>query len=333
MNKKQKEIITGSMLGDGCFSRLKAQPTWNWKFVKTQAKLDIQGIDKISYINFHKINLEPQFHCNICGYKHKSTIICNNITITPQTTGYVLATRTNEIFTNLGKKWYNISPENKLIKIIPKDIEITPLVLCIWYMDDGSKEKGKNRIRIATNCFQDHEVEFLANIINKNFGLKSRLIHNVKNEPMIEIGGYKNYKKFYEFIKPYVKWDCYQYKLESPKPIIILSGENHPQAKLTDNNVNKIIDLYSSGKTQTEVALTMGVKPNTISTILNGKSRQKKIITQGVKGERNPRAKLTNEQVHEIRNLFGKFSYNKLALRYNVSKSLIAAIVKNRCWN
>jgi len=331
MNKKQKEVITGSILGDGCFSRLKAQPTWNWKFIKTQSKIDIQGIDKISYINFHKTILHKNFYCNIRTYKTKPRIIASNGTITPQTIGYVLETRTSNVFTKLGKKWYTTNPENKLIKIIPKDIQITPLSLCIWYMDDGCKEKGINRVRIATNCFTNEEVEFLVNIININFNLESKLIHNTKNEPMIEIGGYDNYKKFYNIINPQVKWDCFQHKIEPPKEVVILSGENHPQTKITDINVDKIINLYNSGKTQTEIAIDFDVKPNTISTILCGKSRQTKIITQGVKGERNPRAKLTKTQVIEIRN--SDLSYSKLAIQYGVSKGLIAHIIKNRCWN
>lgn len=50
------------------------------------------------------------------------------------------------------------------------------------------------------------------------------------------------------------------------------------------------------------------------------------------RGERNPRAKLTREQVHEIRSLSGTVSQRHLAARYGVSKSTIQWIQKGRNW-
>ena len=332
MNKTQKQIIIGSLLGDGSLSRSKWNPTWNWKFVKNQSKLDILSVDKISYINYHILNFnnfKPTIYC----FTRPPVIIANNKNITSETHGYKFSTKSNKCFTELGKKWYRLTPENKLIKIIPQDIKVTPLSLCIWYMDDGSKEKGINRVRIATNCFQDEEVALLISIINKNFKIEARLIHNSLNQPMIEIGGYQNYKNFYNTILPHIQWDCFQHKIEKPKEKIILSGEEHPQVKLTDENIKEIIKLYKSGLNQTDIAIKFDVKANTISTILNGKSRNNKTITQGVNGARNPRAKLTYSQVNEIRKLHPKMSYNQLAKKYQVSKGLIASIIKKRCWD
>lgn len=51
-------------------------------------------------------------------------------------------------------------------------------------------------------------------------------------------------------------------------------------------------------------------------------------------GENNPKAKLTNEKVIEIRNKYklGGTSYRKLAKEYNIDQSTIADIIKEKIW-
>jgi predicted DNA-binding protein YlxM (UPF0122 family) len=51
------------------------------------------------------------------------------------------------------------------------------------------------------------------------------------------------------------------------------------------------------------------------------------------RGENHPNAKLTNEQVRQIRDLYSKgFSTNVIARNFKVSKWNIEEIVKNRIW-
>ncbi len=51
------------------------------------------------------------------------------------------------------------------------------------------------------------------------------------------------------------------------------------------------------------------------------------------RGENHPRAKLTNEQVRQIRELFSKgFSTSVIARNYKVSKWNVEEIVKKRTW-
>lgn len=52
-----------------------------------------------------------------------------------------------------------------------------------------------------------------------------------------------------------------------------------------------------------------------------------------LRGESHPRAKLTNEQVRQIRELYKQgFSTNVIARNYKVSKWNIEEIVKNKTW-
>jgi len=65
----------------------------------------------------------------------------------------------------------------KIVKGIPIWIEeyITPIGLAHWIMQDGSRQI-KQGINIATHSFTKEECEFLANILNKKYKLKSTVV-------------------------------------------------------------------------------------------------------------------------------------------------------------
>lgn len=336
MDSKQISIIIGSLLGDGCLSGLKKHPTWNWKFTKKQSCLDKEGCDKFSYVNYHLLSLQNSVIGHIYNYIEKEKVIANNKHYSPASPYYYYVTRTLPLFTELGKKWYRLVHGVKT-KIIPSDLVLDPLSLCIWFMDDGNKEKGQNRYRIATNCFSHADVGDLASLIRKNFQIKAQKIENSLGQPMLEIGGYQQCKKFYDTILPLVRWDCFSYKLESPKEIIALSGEKHPLAKLSLSDIKYIIKKYNNGETQTALAKKFGVKCNTISSIISGASWKKldfdlSQVQVANQGERNPKAKLTEHQVQEIKLLKGIMSYKEISKKYSVSKALISHIMNGRCW-
>lgn len=336
MNKIQLSIIEGSLLGDGCFSRLKAHPTWNWKFQKNQSKLDDKGYDKLSYLSYHNNQLSSFIGGGIYPFTHKPSRIANNKTITPQTHGYCYRTRTHPFFTELGKKWYRISEDNKLIKILPPNLELTPLSLCIWLMDDGSKEVGHNRYKIATNCFTEQEVEQLITLLKVKHDIKCTKNKHYSNF-VLSISGYTNCKRFYDLITPCVAWSCFQYKLEPLKPVIVLCGEKHPASKLTKANIEDMVKMHEAGDNQETIAKRFAIKRNTISAIFHQKSWRHNSIkidssTLGHKGENNPRAILSKMDVINIKQQYGEKSYGQLAKQFNVSRSTIAAIIKGRSW-
>jgi hypothetical protein len=78
----------------------------------------------------------------------------------------ILITRTSPLLLELRKKWY---PNGK--KIVPADIEITPVTLAHWFMGDGSSGYNKTgwsestkkyvSIQLATCSFTEQEVDFL----------------------------------------------------------------------------------------------------------------------------------------------------------------------------
>ncbi|MFX1513498.1 MAG: hypothetical protein ACFFCQ_13010 [Promethearchaeota archaeon] len=63
-------------------------------------------------------------------------------------------------------RWY---PEGK--KRIPKDLTLTPLVVFHWYMGDGGADIG--RVKLATCCFPEEDVDFLIKIMKEELGISS----------------------------------------------------------------------------------------------------------------------------------------------------------------
>ncbi|ULM64034.1 hypothetical protein (mitochondrion) [Candida margitis] len=79
-----------------------------------------------------------------------------------------------DLFNSIHDKWYIPNPikgRSNFIKIIPKDLELnlTPLALAIWIMDDGSKV-GKG-LKLSTNSFTHDELLFLISILKNKYNL------------------------------------------------------------------------------------------------------------------------------------------------------------------
>ena len=57
-------------------------------------------------------------------------------------------------------------------------------------------------------------------------------------------------------------------------------------------------------------------------------------ISSSLKGDKNPRAQLTWEQVREVRNLYntGQYLQRELAEKFHVSRGCMTHILTNRTW-
>lgn len=185
LTNTQTSIIIGSLLGDGCISHpIIYKPTGNIKsqsyFIKPQATRSRE------YLEWHFEQLKPFSSSLYDGLKRSA-----------------FRTSSNSIFTELRKKWY---PNGK--KIVPKDLELNPLSLAIWYIDDGCIKVGKRELTIATCGFNVADCRYLVLILMKCFDIESSVGYG--NVIFIKA---KYIEKFIEIVRPFVSWKCYQYKL------------------------------------------------------------------------------------------------------------------------
>lgn len=143
-----------------------------------------------------------------------------------------------------------------------------------------------------------------------------------------------------------------------------LRGNKHPHVKLTEQDVKEIKYMFFIEEKSYKELLKIYdfISMGTLEDILNGrtwrhlltkedleniekpKNRWEKgskhtkeslmKISQRSRGENNPSSKLTWEKVEEIRKLHasGKIGYRKLSKIFNISKTTISDIIKNKIW-
>ncbi len=98
------------------------------------------------------------------------------------------------------------------IKTIPRNLAeyLTPLALAIWFMDDGSKTN--KTVRIATNCFQENDLEFLCKLLKDKYSLDLSVDKSGKNSGSILYIKTSSLTTFTNIVKPYMLPSMY-YKL------------------------------------------------------------------------------------------------------------------------
>ena len=112
-------------------------------------------------------------------------------------------------------------------------------------------------------------------------------------------------------------------------------GEDHPNAKLTDEQVLAIRSRVSAGETQASLAVEVKVTPGTISKLCSGQLRPNLPAQRPPKrkGGERPGAKLTEEQVAVIWDRLQQGEgVRPLARRYQVSPSVIHRIKTGTAW-
>lgn len=120
LTQQQRDLIIGSALGDGYLRQLEG---------RKDAFLEINhSIKAKDYVDWKYEILK-----NICQSPPKQRII------DATRTAYRFFTRQNEEISKIYRIFYQ-----KGVKIIPKELVLNPLILAIWYMDDGSKGSKDN---------------------------------------------------------------------------------------------------------------------------------------------------------------------------------------------
>ena len=192
MNKRQKDIIIGTVLGDSYIHYSKAGTT----------SLSIKQADRYKeYVFWLYNNLKDLFHTQP---KQRSD----------NKQWYVHSVYSNQL-NPLHKLFYS-----KKNKVIPKNIGkllVSPISLAVWFMDDGTLDFRKNdhcAFHLCTNCFTKKEVQTLISVLNSNFGINASLHYTLcrgKRHARIYIGA-KGRFNFIKLINPYIL-DCFKYKL------------------------------------------------------------------------------------------------------------------------
>jgi len=167
LSNKQKEIITGVLMGDGTIANSGGNP-----------RIDIVMINKnyLKYINkklgVYGKGVYLKESAKKSAKLNKNRGFRKNAQEEDYSDVYRLASRSSPVF-NRFEKWYDTGS-----KKFPKDISLTPTILKNWFVCDGtySTHGGCNRIEItATN-----EINRFDNIVSmfKDIGFDARTSGN-----------------------------------------------------------------------------------------------------------------------------------------------------------
>nr|QXI88202.1 hypothetical protein [Ulva intestinalis] len=194
------EITTGLLLGDGNLQKPKTCKYYRFRFAQNELRQDYvnhlfnkycYGLKQIN--NNEKKPLINQLKPRLYRYSTKVNNLLKN--------SYSFETRISSSFNKHAEIFYSDkSSKKKLCEDITCLYNlITPISLAYWYMDDGSwpNKKAKSLI-LCTHAYKKEQVEYLSEILNNKFGLKTNLGIN-KKQPILRISA-KSYNILKELI-------------------------------------------------------------------------------------------------------------------------------------
>lgn len=198
LTDKQYEIIWGSLLGDGSLHNPN-KTCGNYFFNKTQTSF------RKEYLEWHHKELCPYSNSIYVGISNGEPKFIDNRHI-KNIERCIFSTFSHPIFTWFRKLWY---PDG--IKIIPKtNWNLTPLMLAVWYQDDGYISNNSRAIFLATDCFTKSDCELLQ---AKLLYLKiSSVLQKKNNNNRIAILA-KSYDRFIDLVTPFIH-NCFLYKIK-----------------------------------------------------------------------------------------------------------------------
>ncbi|OHW61565.1 LAGLIDADG DNA endonuclease family protein [Andreesenia angusta] len=258
MNQIERNILVGSLLGDGCLS-------------------------------IHGRSINARYREHGCekqdGYRKWKAKMLKNLGFQFSDRGKYgnVYSPSREEFTDL----YNLFYVDGVKTLTDENISLLdhPVGLACLYMDDGtlvmdtSRKKSSiytfPRISIYTLCFSKHENQLLADHIEKVFKVDFKLKkHPDGKNYLLELNKAREVVKFIEIVKPYVnEVDCMKYKvtLEARLEAKLLDlKRSHPDKSITKSSLSPIDKTYSaedeeliismkqSGCTDKEIAYALG---------------------------------------------------------------------------
>jgi transposase len=129
-----------------------------------------------------------------------------------------------------------------------------------------------------------------------------------------------------------LEWATYkeQNSADNKKPI------SKTMERFSFEKAEEVRAMYRDGLSKTEIHSKVGISYDTVCDIISGKRWAAAIWQTGSPGESNPSAKLTNEQVKEIRSRYVKYSGENggraLAEEFGVTEAQISYIVTGKKW-
>ncbi len=241
LTQVQKEIIIGSMLGDG-----------NLSISGINARLIIKRSYKDKKYLLWQLEQFKDFITDNALY--------NSSYLDKRTNKYyklfTFITRCSSAFTPYYNEWYSSTK-----KSIPRNLELTRLIMLIWFLDDGCIVKINNtlKIKFATHNFSKNDVDFLCKLLHERYGTYFGPVEAAPNQYVIygahasacafinDIGAWPS------FMKRKVTWTKKELNIKPRKSKVL-----NPNIKI--NKLYKTLSAYSFKQSITTSELAFNMK-------------------------------------------------------------------------
>jgi hypothetical protein len=154
MSDRQKQLLEGMLLGDGHLERQKGALT---------ARLKIEhSVKQAAYVAWKHNEWRDWVSTAPRERQKRNRLGTASTNIGFSTLAHVELERFRERFYRDRRK------------AVPEDLELTPLSMAVWFMDDGSRKSSQCRgLYLNTQSFTAAEVELLRCVISRDIGVET----------------------------------------------------------------------------------------------------------------------------------------------------------------
>lgn len=199
LTQLQKDLLVGTLLGDGNCQTQTGGNTWRYRAVHKLAHE--------AYLS-HKYEILKDY----CLTPPQLSVITDSRT-NKQYSRYTFQTAVHDDFRFYGTLFYKKQNDQSWLKGVPSNIGslLTPQALAYWYMDDGAlKWRGKsNAVRLCTDSFTIDDVNLLKQVLETKFSLKVSLQKKDSIQRLCILE--ESYPKLKDLVVPYLL-PCMFYK-------------------------------------------------------------------------------------------------------------------------
>lgn len=188
---KQKEILFGTILGDGCLITSRSG---------LAARLQIRhNVKHQEYVEWK--------------YKFFSDWVLTRPRLDPHNNSWYFRTVCHPDLMKIKKLFYQES--GRFISENIPDILKSPLSLAVWFMDDGNGSKRSKYLRISSYGFGLSGNLLLKHCLEKNFSLEARVYKDTKGFQLFFPK--ESAIKLHKIVEPYIV-TCMKYKFSNLTP-------------------------------------------------------------------------------------------------------------------
>lgn len=269
LTDRQLEIVTGSMLGDGF---LRAVGKHN---VKNSYYVEGHSIKQYEWLKWKFNELKP-LTTNIVLKKVPARKNQNG-RVVRDTNNYLeecrFQTLSHPTLTEFEKMWYlrddqgdYVLHNKKRIKTVPLSISLTPLIIAVWFFDDGSTDPARRVAQFNTQSFTKCESELLAEQL-RDFNIQCG-VSKSREQFIISVRA-SSYLNLIKLVSEHIRCEAMNYKVD-------LQNYREPdlssrfQQTITEVTARKIIKLCNRGFGSTKIAKQLGVGRGLVDGIRHG---------------------------------------------------------------